>query len=57
MVHLALVKVIPNSVILELDKIKKHFKWKNGNAKIKQDTLCKDHESGVLKKTLTLRLK
>ena len=24
-VHLALVKVIPNSVILELDKIRKHF--------------------------------
>ena len=32
-------KVIPNSVILELYKIKKHFIWKNPN--IKQDTLCK----------------
>ena len=49
MVHLALVKVVPISTILELDKIKKHFIWKNGNPKIKQDTLCKDYENGVLK--------
>ena len=48
-IHLALVKGIPNSVILELDKIKKHFIWKNGNPKIKQDTLCKDYENGGLK--------
>ena len=48
-VHLALIKVIPNSVILELDKIKKHFIWKNGNPKIKQGTLCKDYENGGLK--------
>ena len=49
-VHLALVKVIPISTILELDKIKKHFIWKNGNPKIKQDTLCKDYENVGLKK-------
>ena len=49
-VHLALVKVIPISTILELDKIKKHFIWKNGNPKIKHDTLCKDYENGGLKK-------
>ena len=49
-VHLALVKVIPNSVTLELDKIKKHFIWKNGNPKIKQDTLCKDYDNSALKK-------
>ena len=48
-VHIALVKVIPNSVILERDKIKKHFIWKNGNPKIKQDTLCKDYENCGLK--------
>ena len=48
-IHLALVKGIPNSVILELDKIKKHFIWKNGNPKIRQDTLCKDYENGGLK--------
>ena len=46
-VHLALVKLIPNSVIL--DKIKKNFIWKNGNPKIKQDTLCKDYENSGLK--------
>ena len=40
-VHLALVKVIPNSIILELDKIQKHFIWKNSNPKIKQDTFVK----------------
>ena len=48
-VHPALVKVIPNSIILELDKIQKHFIRKNSNPKIKQDTLCKDYESGGLK--------
>ena len=49
MVHLALIKVIPNSVILELGKIKKDFIWKNSNPKIKKDTLCKDYENGGLK--------
>ena len=34
-VHLTLVKVIPNSVILEFNKIKKYFVWKNGNPEIK----------------------
>ena len=29
--------------------MKKHFTWKNGNPKIKQDTLCKDYENGGLK--------
>ena len=49
-VHLALVKVIPDPIILELDKIKKHFIWKNGNPKIKQEFLWKDYENGGLKK-------
>ena len=48
-VHPAIVKIIPNSVIFELDKIKKHFIWKNDSPKIKQDTLCKDYENGGLK--------
>ena len=48
-VHLALVKVISNSVILEFNKTKKYFIWKNGNPKIKQDTLCKDYENVGLK--------
>ena len=55
-VQCALVKVIPISAIRELNKIKKHFMWKNGNPKIKQDTLYKDYENSGLK-TLTLRLK
>ena len=46
-VHLALVKVIPISAIL--DKIKKHFISKNGNRQIKQDSLCKDYENEDLK--------
>ena len=48
-VYLALVKVIPNLIIAELEKINKHFIWKNGNPRIKQDTLCKDYENGGLK--------
>ena len=48
-VHLALVKIIPTSTLLELDKIKKHFIQQNGNPKIKHETLCKDCENGGLK--------
>ena len=48
-VRLALVKVIAISTILELNRIKKLFIWKNGNPKIKHDTLCKDYENGGLK--------
>ena len=47
--HLALVKVFPNAVILKLHKIKRHFIWKNGNRKIKQDTVCNDYENSGLK--------
>ena len=47
--HLALVKVIPISIILKLNKIKKHFIWKNGNPNIKQEALCNDYEIGCLK--------
>ena len=49
-VHLALIKVILNSDILELVEIKKHFIWKNSNPKIQQDTLYKDDANGGLKK-------
>ena len=34
-VHLALVKVIPISTILDFDTIEEHFIRKNGNPKIK----------------------
>ena len=40
-VHLALAKVIPDSVILELDKIKKYFIWKNDNPNINQEPFVK----------------
>ena len=57
-VRFALVKVIPNSVILELDKIKKDFIWKNSNPKIKQDLICKDYENGGLKNIdITFKIK
>ena len=48
-VHLALVKTIPNSIIQELSKIQKEFIWKTRNPKIKHDTLCKNYENGGLK--------
>ena len=48
-VHFALVKTIPNSIIQELSKIQKEFKWKTCNPKIKHDTLCKNYENGGLK--------
>ena len=47
-VHLALVKVILISTVLELDEIKKHVIWKNGNPKIKQENLFNDYENGGL---------
>ena len=34
-VHLALVKTIPNLIIQELNKIQKEFIWKTRNPKIK----------------------
>ena len=48
-VHLALVKTIPNSIIQELNKIQNEFIWKTCNPKIKHDTLCKNFENGGLK--------
>ena len=48
-VHLALVKTIPNSIIQELNKIQKEFIWKTRNPKIKHDTLCKNYEHRGLK--------
>ena len=48
-VHLALVKTIPNSIIKELNKIQKEFTWETCNPKIKHDTLCKNYENGGLK--------
>ena len=49
MVHLALVKTIPNWIMQELRKISKEFVWKTRNPKIKHDTFCKNYENGSLK--------
>ena len=39
LVHLALLKTIPNSIIQGLSKIQKEFIWKTRNPKIKHGTL------------------
>ena len=49
-IHLALVKTIPNSIIQKLNKIQKEFLWKTRNPKVKHDTLCTKYENGGLKK-------
>ena len=43
-VHLALVKYVPLSTIVQLEKIEKQFIWKNGNPKLKHTTLCNEYE-------------
>ena len=43
-VHLALVKTIPNSIIEELSKIQEEFIWKTCNPKIKHGTHCKNYK-------------
>ena len=59
-VHLSLVKVVPSSIIAQLEKIQKQFIaqlekiqkqfiWKNGNPKLKHTTLCKEYKKGGLK--------
>ena len=48
-VHLALVKTIPNLIIQELNKIQKEFIWKTRHPKIKHGTLCNNYENGGLK--------
>ena len=48
-VHLAIVKTIPNSIIQELRKIQKEFIWKTSNTKAKHETLCKNYENGGFK--------
>ena len=48
-VHLALVKTIPNLILQKLNKIQKEFIWKTDNPKIKHIILCKSYENGGLK--------
>ena len=49
MLYLALLMLIPNSVLVELKKIQKTFLWGNKRAKIKDDTLCNNFNKGGLK--------
>ena len=44
--HRALVKYKPPSTITKLEKIRKHFIWKNGNPKLNHATLCNEYEQG-----------
>ena len=47
--HLALMKDVPSSIIVQLDKIQKQIIWKNRNPKLKHTTLCNKYEKGGLK--------
>ena len=48
-VHLAILKTIPNSIIKEQSKIQKEFIWKTRNPKTKYGTLCKKYANGGIK--------
>ena len=48
-VYLAFLTVIPNSLIEELQKIKKTFIWHSSRLKIGHKTLCNNFENGGLK--------
>ena len=48
-VYLALLTVIPNSLIEELQKIQKTFIWHSSRPKISPKTLCNNFENGGLK--------
>ena len=48
-IHLALVKPIPNTTIEELTKIQKNFIWSNSKPKIKNLTLSSSYQDGGLK--------
>ena len=48
-IHLALVKPIPNTTIEELTKIQKNFIWSNSKQKIKNLTLSSSYQDGGLK--------
>ena len=48
-IHLALVKTIPNTTVEELNKIQKNFIWNNSKPKIKNCTLSSSYLDGGLK--------
>ena len=48
-VYLALLTIVPKSIIEELNEIQKKFLWSNKKCKIKHGTLCNDYKNGGLK--------
>ena len=48
-VYLALLTIVPKSIIEELNEIQKKFQWSNKKCKIKHGTLCNDYKNGGLK--------
>ena len=45
-VYLALLTIVPKSIIVELNEIQKKFLWSNKKCKIKHGTLCNDYNNG-----------
>ena len=48
-VYLALLTIVPKSIIKELNEIQKMFLWSKKKSKIKHSTLCNDYKNGGLK--------
>ena len=48
-IYLALLTIVPKSIIEELNEIQKKLLWSNKKCKIKHGTLCNDHKNGGLK--------
>ena len=48
-VYLALLTIVPKSIIEELNETQKTFLWSNKKRKIKHGTLCNDYKNGGLK--------
>ena len=48
-VYLALLTIVPKSIIEELNEIQKKFLWSNKKCKIKHGTLCNDYKNGGLR--------
>ena len=48
-VYLALLTIVPKSIIEELNEIQKKFLWPNKKCKVKHGTLCNDYKNGGLR--------
>ena len=47
--YLALLTIVPKSIIQELNEIQKKFLWLKKKGRIKHGTLCNDYKNGGLK--------